>query len=212
VPGAIRNVTRRDRELRLILTIAVLPLGNVTVVLFGEDVCDIGAMIADWPCMMQDDRFLKQSGAYVLSIELKDGFQGTVGNLGDIALPPGLYLYFGSARGPGGMAARLRRHVRSEKKPHWHVDWLTLAGQVVEFLAVPDGHECALCQRATALKNSMVPVTGFGSSDCPLCPAHLLSVLDEGSPLLWKLAEIMGGKIYSAASLLPTTAAHPSTV
>ena len=58
MPGAIRSVNRRARGLRLIFTIAVLPLGSVTVVLFDGDVCDIGAMIADWLCMMQDDGFL----------------------------------------------------------------------------------------------------------------------------------------------------------
>ena len=191
---------------------AVLPLGSVTVVLFDEDVCDIGDMIADWLCMMQGDEFLKQPGAYVLLIRLEDEFEGQVGRLGDIALSAGEYLYFGSARGPGGMAARIKRHIRSDKKPHWHVDRLTLAGRVVEFLAVPNGHECDLREMAMALENLVVPVSGFGSSDCRRCQAHLWAIPGDGSPQLGKLLKTVGGKIYSAASLLPTTAAQPSTV
>jgi Uri superfamily endonuclease len=191
---------------------AVLPLGSVTVVLFDEDVCDIGDMIADWLCMMQGDEFLKQPGAYVLLIRLEDEFEGQVGRLGDIALSAGEYLYFGSARGPGGMAARIKRHIRSDKKPHWHVDRLTLAGRVVEFLAVPNGHECELREKAMAHISLVVRVKGFGSSDCRRCPAHLLGIPSDGSAKLEKLSKTVGGKIYSAASLFPTTAAQPSTV
>ena len=210
--GAIRSVNRRARRLRLISTIAVLPLGSVTVVLFDKDVCDIGGMIADWLCMMQGDEFLKQSGAYVLLIALKDDFEGRVGRLGDIALPAGEYFYFGSARGLGGMAARIIHHIRSDKKPHWHVDRLTLTGGVVEFLAVPNGHECDLREKAMAHENLAVPVIGFGSSDCRGCPAHLLAIPGDGSVKLGKLSKTVGGKIYIAAPLLPTAAAQPSTV
>jgi len=39
--------------------------------------------------MMQGDECLKQLGAYVLLIELKDKFEGHVGRLGDITLPAG---------------------------------------------------------------------------------------------------------------------------
>jgi len=137
-------------------------------------------MIADWLCMMQGDEFLKQSGAYVLLIALEDEFVGRVGRLGDIVLPAGDYFYFGSARGPGGMAARIKHHILSDKKPHWHVDRLTLAGSVVEFLAVPNGHECDLREKAMAQISLIVPVMGFGSSDCRRCPAHLLGIPSDG--------------------------------
>ncbi|NKB19585.1 MAG: DUF123 domain-containing protein [Alphaproteobacteria bacterium] len=169
-------------------------------------------MIADWLYKMQGDELLKRSGSYVLLIELENGFEGSVGMLGEVNLLAGRYLYFGSARGPGGMAARINRHLRSDKKPHWHIDRITLAGQVSEILAVPEDHECDLREKAMALMNLTVPVKGFGSSDCNRCPAHLLAISGDSTGLFARLVETVGGKIYPAMSLLPTTAAQPSTV
>jgi len=123
-----------------------------------------------------------------------------------------VYCYFGSARGLGGMAARIKHYIFSDKKPHWYVDRVTLTGRVIGFLAVLNGHECDLREKAIAQKSLVVPVMGFGSSDCLRCPAHLLGIPSGGSALLGKLSKTVGGKIYSAAALLPTTTAQPSIV
>ncbi len=85
-------------------------------------------------------------------------------------LAPGLYLYCGSARGPGGLAARLARHMRREKRAHWHVDQLTCAGDVLGAWVFPGGDECAV--NAT-LEKFPTPLEGFGSSDCRHCRSHL---------------------------------------
>jgi Uri superfamily endonuclease len=42
-----------------------------------------------------------------------------------IKLPAGRYLYCGSAKGPGGLKARLSRHTRRGKSVRLHVDQLT---------------------------------------------------------------------------------------
>ncbi|MHC8494692.1 GIY-YIG nuclease family protein [Thalassospira sp. SM2505] len=119
----------------------------------------------------------KVAGAYVLVIELANDlvlqnkrFAGTI-------LPKGTYLYCGSANGPGGIAARVKRHCKQDKKPHWHVDELTSngAGRIVSVLVVPGGNECELRARLQRYAPD-VPVTGFGSSDCTDCSAHLMSV------------------------------------
>lgn len=90
-------------------------------------------------------------------------------------LPAGWYLYAGSARGPGGIAARVRRHLNPDKRRHWHVDWVTTApGVRVRVLPVPGGDECALVADMRARLAVGVPVPGFGASDCRCCPAHLL--------------------------------------
>ena len=110
------------------------------------------------------------------------------------------------------MAARIMHHIRSDKKPHWHIDRLTLAGSVLEFLAVPNGHECDLREKAMTLENLVIPVIAFGSSDWRSCPALLLAISYDGSAKHAKFSITVGGKIYSAAALSPTTAAQPSTV
>jgi len=39
-------------------------------------------------------------------------------------LLPGYYIYIGSAFGPGGVRARMLRHLRADKPKHWHIDYL----------------------------------------------------------------------------------------
>ncbi len=36
----------------------------------------------------------------------------------------GYYFFFGSAKGNGGLQARLLRHISMEKKKFWHIDYL----------------------------------------------------------------------------------------
>ncbi|WP_246152248.1 GIY-YIG nuclease family protein [Roseospira navarrensis] len=98
-------------------------------------------------------------------------------------LPPGWLVYAGSARGPGGLRARLRRHLRPDKARRWHVDWLTTAPGVRVWAGpVPGGDECALMASVLALPGATVPVPGFGSSDCPRCPAHLAALPERAGP------------------------------
>ena len=62
-------------------------------------------------------------GTYALVITIPHPLRLQVGRLGDIVFPEGYWLYFGSAL--NGLEARLRRHLRHDKKLHWHVDYLT---------------------------------------------------------------------------------------
>lgn len=89
-------------------------------------------------------------------------------------LEPGWYVYAGSAYGPGGIAGRLRRHLRREKALHWHVDQLTTVAQAIHALAIEGGSECAIVARLGGLAGFLHPVAGFGGSDCRACPSHLL--------------------------------------
>ena len=66
-------------------------------------------------------------------------------------LQAGDYLYIGSARGAGGIAARLSRHFKAEKKAHWHIDQLTLQAQQMAAYALVGVGECSLVR---ALNNS----------------------------------------------------------
>jgi len=52
-------------------------------------------------------------GVYALVIELCRDFSGYVGSLGRVTLARGIYVYVGSARGPGGLYSRIRRHEES---------------------------------------------------------------------------------------------------
>jgi len=61
-------------------------------------------------------------GIYILLIEIPREVHMEVGALGVMEFPRGFYAYCGSAM--GGLRARINRHLRSEKKARWHVDYL----------------------------------------------------------------------------------------
>jgi Uri superfamily endonuclease len=118
-------------------------------------------------------------GAYALVLNLREPLSlSDIRRFRDRTLAPGLYAYFGSARGPGGLAARVGRHLRAGRRPHWHIDRLLARGEVVRVLVWPEGDECRWRAGVQADRRASVPLPGFGSSDCRACPAHLLSVPD----------------------------------
>lgn len=109
-------------------------------------------------------------GTYVLAITLGAGSDIRVGALGTLHFSEGVYVYAGSAM--GGLDQRISRHIRREKSPRWHADYLTAVADSVEaFESYPDSiPECRLASMAEEC--GMIPVDGFGCSDCG-CRAHL---------------------------------------
>ena len=114
------------------------------------------------------------SGAYVLVLDLPAPVRLDIATLPEAALRPGRYLYVGSARGPGGIRARVRRHMRAAKSRHWHIDRLTEVAGVDGAIAFPGGRECDIVRALLAEHGVTTPVEGFGSSDCRVCDSHLL--------------------------------------
>jgi Uri superfamily endonuclease len=111
-------------------------------------------------------------GAYILAISMVESTPVSLAGSRVDVLRAGRYLYCGSAYGPGGLRARLRRHFRPEKAIRWHVDQLTTRGHVMGAWAVPNGDECELVRRLSFLR---APIAGFGATDCRCCISHLLS-------------------------------------
>lgn len=112
-------------------------------------------------------------GTYVLIMALAAPRRVAVGRLGEIGLAPGAYLYVGSAL--GGLEPRLRRHLRLEKRLHWHIDYLRAAVEVVAVWYRPGRErlECAWAAVLAELPGVKRYAPGFGASDCR-CPGHLL--------------------------------------
>ncbi len=111
-------------------------------------------------------------GAYILLIEIQTNVTVRLPRRPDAVLVPGRYLYCGSAGGPGGIKARVARHMRAAKTVRWHVDQVTTTGKVFGAWVFPGGLECELVAALSALP---VPIPGFGSSDCRRCTSHLLA-------------------------------------
>ena len=109
-------------------------------------------------------------GTYVLIIFLEDDQKIMVGKLGNIFFKKGYYAYVGSAL--GNLEARLARHLRKEKKLHWHLDYLLGHAQIFEIIYTESEKriECSIVRQLLGLES----VKGFGCSDCS-CESHLFS-------------------------------------
>jgi Uri superfamily endonuclease len=106
-------------------------------------------------------------------MKLENAAEIVIGKLGRFTFPAGHYLYFGSAM--NGLHARISRHLRSDKKLHWHIDYFLQKATIVDIWYVESEEriECQLYLEALRLPGAVVPVKGFGSSDCR-CTSHLL--------------------------------------
>jgi Uri superfamily endonuclease len=129
------------------------------------------------PVDFTDDatRLPRESGAYLLLAHLPSDTALEIPRFAGCALPAGWYLYAGSACGPGGIAARTGRHLRSGKSVRWHIDHLTNAANRLVAAEVPKLSECEIVAGLTRAPGIASPITGFGSSDCRICETHLLS-------------------------------------
>jgi Uri superfamily endonuclease len=113
-------------------------------------------------------------GTYVLLLWLKKSKPIVIGKLGTIDFTPGYYAYVGSAMGPGGLAARIRRHLKINKKAHWHIDYLRPAVRI-DGLFIATGRrikEHAWAERLAGAPISGRAINGFGCTDCR-CVSHL---------------------------------------
>jgi len=113
-------------------------------------------------------------GTYALLLTCKSTVPLGIGRLGTLKLQSGIYVYVGSAFGPGGLAARIEHHRRIAVRPHWHIDYLRVACDLVEvwFTTEATRREHAWAKAVARLPGAGVPMLRFGSSDCD-CAAHL---------------------------------------
>ncbi len=117
-------------------------------------------------------------GTYALGLRLDTHHRCRIGALGVYDLSPGLYIYVGSAWGPGGLAARLNRHLLGNGKRRWHIDYLRQLAHPTAVWLAPCSHlECTWAQTLLHHPHASIPVPGFGASDCR-CPAHLFIFYD----------------------------------
>ena len=117
----------------------------------------------------------RQPGTYALIMSCATEQCVAVGRLGTFTLRPGYYVYVGSALGPGGLAARLGRHLRPATEPHWHIRlYLRQAAHVEEIWYALDA------ERHEHTWRGLWPLCRVQACPCPAsalqtapCPAHL---------------------------------------
>lgn len=130
--------------------------------------------------------FPRLPGTYVLVCRLESQREIVIGRLGSFVFEAGLYFYVGSALGPGGLAARLRRHLNRDRRfRHWHIDYLTEQSTIEQVWYCQSEHryEHEWARLLFQFENLHIPVSRFGASDCR-CPAHLFFFDGQQLPVL----------------------------
>jgi Uri superfamily endonuclease len=126
---------------------------------------------------MAENQVPAEPGAYTLIIRLDQAISIPIGRLGTLTFRKGHYTYTGSALGGGGVKGRVLRYLSSDKKEHWHIDYLLHSERAKTTSIIcslsHSSTECKISQKieALSLKGGF---KGFGASDCHSgCKAHL---------------------------------------
>jgi Uri superfamily endonuclease len=112
--------------------------------------------------------------SYQLYFRLESKADIRVGRFGRYIFLPGSYVYTGSAI--RNLKTRVIRHISTQKKLHWHIDYLLSArGIRLSKIVLSGMDECELNRRT----RGVIAVPGFGATDCVAgCGSHL-KLIDE---------------------------------
>jgi len=115
-----------------------------------------------------------EPGFYTLILSLPQAQKIKVGSLGIMDFAGGFYSYTGSARGSGGLK-RVDRHILVSNgiktTRRWHIDYLLPHTGILEVFITKTTQDLECCI-ANAIGKRLVPVPGFGCTDCR-CISHL---------------------------------------
>ena len=106
-------------------------------------------------------------GSYVIILYLDKNKKIKIGKIGEINFKKGYYAYIGSAM--NSLEARIKRHLRHDKKIRWHIDYL-LKYAIIKKIFYKESIKKEECQIAKKFDLRYIPK--FGSSDCK-CKSHL---------------------------------------
>ncbi len=129
-------------------------------------------------------------GVYAVEFYLPQDQYIQIGRHGTATFTAGTYLYFGSARGAGGIRSRLGRHLGyfQSLKTRWHIDYFRPFAQPRAWCYLVDAPpknapmECCWSQAVWKMPGVSIPMKRFGASDCRCaCPAHFYAIRGEAN-------------------------------
>ncbi len=138
-------------------------------------------------------------GSYVLLIKLPEEQTIAIGSRQARHFLGGYYAYVGSAM--GGFKARLSHHLKENKKPRWHIDYLLQKASITSIILCQTEHR-AECTIAQALSRQFDSIPGFGSSDCK-CRSHLFLATDEMKATIIATLHLLDMKPELTRTVLP---------
>jgi Uri superfamily endonuclease len=108
-------------------------------------------------------------GSYLIIAEMDANKRVPIGKLGEVEFNKGFYVYVGSAL--NGLEQRIQRHLRENKKTHWHIDYLLKHATVTDVFYKENiiKEECIIAKK---FEGTLPSILGFGCSDCK-CKSHL---------------------------------------
>ena len=111
-------------------------------------------------------------------IKISEDLKIRVGRLGEVSFKEGDYIYIGSAK--GCLEARLRRHLRKDKKIYWHIDYLlkNKKTKILQIWIIDKKMECQTAEVFCQDTTTEIIKKGFGSSDCK-CVSHLFYIKNK---------------------------------
>ena len=108
-------------------------------------------------------------GSYILIVELKKDKIISFGKKRKERFNKGYYIYVGSAL--NGLDQRIQRHLRKQKKIHWHIDYLLKHAVIIDVF-YKESKIREECNIAKKLDGQLLLISGFGCTDCQ-CKSHL---------------------------------------
>lgn len=115
-------------------------------------------------------------GAYCLIISVNPIIMMRVGRLGELLFKKGIYVYVGSAM--NSIENRVLRHLRSDKKKFWHIDYLLSSKNAfIKEVFIKESELKEECIIAGIISREGLLTPGFGCSDCK-CKSHLFMIKD----------------------------------
>ena len=130
-------------------------------------------------------------GSYVLLITLPEEQEIAINGRQRWFLHRGHYAYIGSAM--GGLKPRLRRHLNSRKRLHWHIDYLLQKASINDII-ICQSDDRVECTIARTLNSRFDSIPGFGSSDCR-CHSHLFFAACEMKSTVLTSLKLLGRRI-----------------
>ncbi len=124
------------------------------------------------------DHIPASKGSYLLMFTLDQTLYIDIGKYREVFFQEGNYLYAGSAFGPGGLNARVKRHLSTDKKKKWHLDWIRPSLSFISgWYILGKNLECEWSQKISRMDGVFIPLFKMGASDCKQgCPAHFLGL------------------------------------
>lgn len=116
--------------------------------------------------------------SYSIILRLNSNKKLEVGSLGTIFLVKGFYVYNGSAYGTGGLASRIKHHVKKRKKLHWHIDYLTSDNEckILRVIAFKKRNLERKVSLEMLREREFVGIPKFGSTDDKIARTHLFLI------------------------------------